>query len=142
MILPVNLFIGTILAMTANIILGSIESVLNREFDKEKLWKGIVKALMVIGALALLVVVGYLNPDIRIIDQMTIPEAMNMFTTAALIWYAAQGLLKIKEIVLPPTKVTVNKDTVVTTNTITETEDKITEVDEVEETNIENSDRV
>ena len=141
-IVDIKLFIATALSIFANILIGSIDSGINNQFDKARLIKGLKKAGAVIVSIGIFTFVGYLVPDIKVIDQMTITDAMNLFTTAALIWYAGQGLIKIKNIVLPPTKVTVNTDTVTKTDTITETDDKITQVEKVEEKNVQNVDKV
>jgi len=141
-IVDIRLLLATALSILANILIGTIDSGINNQFDKARLLKGLKKAGAVIVSIAIFTFVGYLVPDIKVIDQMTISDAMNLFTTAALIWYAGQGLLKIKNIVLPPTKVDINTNTVTKTDTITDAGNKITQVEKVEESNVQNVDKV
>lgn len=102
--IPYNLFYGILLVMSANIILGSINSVLAKKFKAVKLAKGLVKSALVLSALSLIYIAGYLNPEIKVIDELTVPMAMQTIGIATFIFYAAQGILKIKEIVLPSEK--------------------------------------
>jgi ABC-type uncharacterized transport system permease subunit len=102
--IPYNLFYGILLAMSANVILGSIDSIIKKKFDKAKLIEGITKALLVLFSLSLFYIAGHLNPEIKVIDELTIPIIIETTGIATFIFYSAQGLLKIKEIVLPSVK--------------------------------------
>lgn len=102
--IPINLFLGVALSMVANILLGSINSIINKKFNTVKLAKGFIKSIIVLASLILLMVAGLLNPDIKVVDDMTIPMAIEIVSIAAFIFYSAQGLLKIKEIALPDKK--------------------------------------
>ena len=49
-----NLLIGLGLVIMANMLLGSITSIINKKFDLKKLWKGIIKGWVVLSSIALL----------------------------------------------------------------------------------------
>lgn len=102
--IQINLLIGILLAMISNVLLGSINSIINKKFNWVKLNKGLLKSGVVLVALILLMFAGSLNPDIKVIDDMTVPMAINIIAIATFIFYSAQGILKIKEIVLPEKK--------------------------------------
>lgn len=102
--IQINLLLGVFLSMAANVLLGSINSIINKKFNWVKLNKGLLKSGVVLVALILLMFAGALNPTIKVIDDMTVPMAIQIIAIAAFIFYSAQGIMKIKEIILPEKK--------------------------------------
>ena len=95
------LYIGLILAITSNMLIGSINALINGKFDKYKFCKGLTKGLVITVVLILLMAAGLLNPNIKVMDDLTIPLAIEVITLSAFIFYTAQALNKVKEIMLP-----------------------------------------
>ena len=61
-----NLGLGLLILIGVNILLGSINSILERKFDKEKFIAGVVKGVIVSVSFIAVYVVGLLNPSIAL----------------------------------------------------------------------------
>ena len=59
-----NLLIGLGLVILANMLLGSITSIINKKFNLKKLGNGIIKGSVVLVSIGLLWLAGVLNPDV------------------------------------------------------------------------------
>jgi len=100
----VNLLIGLGLVILANILLGSITSIINKKFNWKKLANGTIKGAVVLVSIGLLWLAGLLNPDVIILDEWTIIMGVELITLSSFIWYAAQAILKLKNIMYPQEK--------------------------------------
>lgn len=100
----INLLIGLALVIIANMLLGSITSIINKKFNWKKFNKGVIKGAVVLVSIALLWLAGVLNPEVIVLDDWTIPMGVELITLMSFIWYAAQSLLKLKNIMYPEKK--------------------------------------
>lgn len=96
-----NLLIGLGLVIMANMLLGSITSIINKKFDLKKLCKGIIKGWVVLSSIALLWLAGILNPDVVVLDEYTIVMGVELITLSSFVWYSAQAIAKLKNIMYP-----------------------------------------
>ena len=101
----VNMLIGLALVIIANMLLGSVSSIINKKFNWKKLNKGIIKGSVVLVSIILLWVAGVLNPDVIVLDDWTIPMGVELITLMSFIWYSGQALLKLKNIMYPPKEI-------------------------------------
>ena len=99
-----NLLIGLGLVILANMLLGSITSIINKKFNLKKLGNGIIKGSVVLVSIGLLWLAGVLNPDVVVLDDWTITMGVELITLSSFIWYAAQAITKLKNIMYPVKK--------------------------------------
>ena len=59
-----NLFIGLVATMLANVLLGMTLAKLKQGFNKKKLLEGLVKIVSILAGVGLMYLTSYLNPDI------------------------------------------------------------------------------
>lgn len=94
-----NLAIGLLILIVANIVLGSSDAIFNQKFDTVKFFKGIGKGILVSGSMVGLYFAGTLNPEIIAIDvggqQLTILSAINMVVLGGYYIYARQVFEKL-----------------------------------------------
>lgn len=100
----INLLIGLGLAITANMLLGSITSIINKKFNWKKLSKGTIKGCVVLVSIGLLWIAGVLNPNVVVMDDFTITMGVELIALSSFVWYAGQAILKLKNIMYPSKK--------------------------------------
>lgn len=100
----VNVLFSLALVILANMLLGSVTSIINKKFNWKKLNNGIIKGAVVLVSIGLLWLAGLLNPDVIILDEWTITMGVELITLSSFIWYAAQAILKLKNIMYPVKK--------------------------------------
>ena len=61
-----NLFIGLVSTMVANILLGMTLAKLKQNFNKKKFLEGLVKVISILLGIGLMYLTSYLNPDILV----------------------------------------------------------------------------
>lgn len=98
-----NLLIGLALVILANMLLGSITSIINKKFNWKKLGKGTIKGAVVLTSIGLLWLAGLLNPNVIILDY-TITDGVQLIALSSFIWYGGQAIVKLKNIMYPPAK--------------------------------------
>jgi len=90
--------IGLLGLILINILLGSINSFLERKFDKEKFINGIIKGSIVIISFVGVYLIGNIVPDV-ILDineqEVTLLMAINVIILGGFIWYAKEVLQKL-----------------------------------------------
>ncbi len=97
-----NLGIGLIILVCTNILLGSINSLLERKFDKEKFISGLIKGVIVSISFIAVYFVGILNPNISIDvvgQQLTLIMAVNVILFGGFGWYGIEVLSKLASFV-------------------------------------------
>lgn len=97
-----NLTIGLLILIVANIVLGSTDAIFNQKFDVVRFFKGIGKGVLVAGSMVGIYYAGTLNPDIIAVDiggqQLTILSAINIVVLGAYYLYAKQVFEKLTAI--------------------------------------------
>lgn len=91
----INLIIGLISAMLANILLGTTLAKLKEEFKKKKFYDGIFKAITIAIAVILMLVCGNYNKDLIINLQgikLSINEAIILLFKTTLIAYITKDI--------------------------------------------------
>lgn len=87
-----------------NIFLGSLDAIINNQFDKIKFFKGIKKGFAISLATFLTYILGGLIPNVLVINvnnvDVNITTAIGLTITAGLIWYGKEVLVKIKTAIL------------------------------------------
>jgi len=96
-----HLLLGLLLVILANMLLGSVTSIINKKFNWKKLGKGSIKGAVVVVSIGLLWLAGLLNPNVVVLDDYTITMGVEIITMASFIWYASQAILKLKNIMYP-----------------------------------------
>ncbi len=97
-----NLGIGLIGLILINIFLGSINSFLERKFNKEKFINGIIKGSVVTVSFLGVYGVGILNPEISLDiagQQLTLLMAVNIILIGGFSWYGFEVLKKLASFV-------------------------------------------
>lgn len=90
---------GLILLVVVNIVLGSVGAWLGGKFDGGKLWRGLVKGVVIALCIGAAWLAGWLNPDILAVDlggtAVNLSAAVTLLLTAAFAFYGAQVVKKI-----------------------------------------------
>lgn len=98
----INITIGLILLIVANILFGTSLAKLKNEFRKEKFKEGIFKAISVLISTSLMYLCARMNPNILAIELngnlVNLETAMQMLFTAGIIYYASQDISKLQKI--------------------------------------------
>lgn len=97
-----NLGIALLGFIIINILLGSINGILERKFDKEKFINGIIKGGIVAISFVGVYFIGTLIPDVMIDingQEITILMAVNLIVVSGLAWYAKEVLVKLASFV-------------------------------------------
>jgi len=97
----INLLSSLALAILANMLLGSITSIVDKKFDWIKLGKGLIKSAVILASIALLWGAGVLSPDVKVLDDWTIIMGVEAITLMSFVWYGGQAILKLKNIMYP-----------------------------------------
>ncbi|TCX51913.1 MULTISPECIES: hypothetical protein [unclassified Dehalobacter] len=98
-IVLVKIALSLVLLICANILLGSMNAILARQFDKTKFVNGLLKGLVVALAILLVYVAGLLVPNIVIMQidgqDVTLVMALSMLLVASLLFYGKENIGKI-----------------------------------------------
>lgn len=104
-----NLFIGLLATMVANVLLGLTLSKLKQNFSKKKFLEGLVKIVSILGGVGLMYLTSYLNPDILVANingtNVNLIDAIKLLFMAGIIMYGSQDLIKLKDILKLKTEV-------------------------------------
>lgn len=104
-----NLFIGLVATMLANILLGMTLAKLKQNFNKKKFLEGLVKIVSVLSGIGLMYLTSYLNPDILVANingtNVNLIDAIKLLFMAGIIMYGSQDLIKLKDILKLKTEV-------------------------------------
>lgn len=94
-----NLAGGLLVLIISNILLGSVDALLNKTFNTVAFFKGVGKGTIIILATAGVYFAGTLNPDIVAItlggQELTILSAINLLILTGYFFYAKQVLEKL-----------------------------------------------
>ena len=94
--------IGLIILISINILLGSVNSLLEKKFDKTKFLNGCIKGSIVSISFCGVYFVGILNPSIALEimgQQLTLVMAVNVILISGFSFYAFQVLKKLASFV-------------------------------------------
>lgn len=104
-----NLFIGLVSTMAANILLGMTLAKLKQNFNKKKFLEGLVKVISILLGIGLMYLTSYLNPDILVTNingtNVNLIDAIKLLFMAGIIMYGSQDLIKLKDILKLKTEV-------------------------------------
>ena len=88
-------------AIAANIALGSINAIIDGEWDQTKFRNGCIKSAVVAAALVAVYFAGYLNPDLMVVEvdgqTVNLMTAVSLAMLAAFTAYAVDVLKKLKD---------------------------------------------
>lgn len=105
-----NLFIGLVATMLANVLLGMTLAKLKQSFNKKKLLEGLVKIVSILAGVGLMYLTSYLNPDILVANingtNVNLIDAIKLLFMAGIIMYGIQDLIKLKDILKLKTEIT------------------------------------
>ena len=96
----IRLAAGLVLLIAANIALGSINAIIDGEWDQTKFRNGCIKSA-VAAALVAVYFAGYLNPDLMVVEvdgqTVNLMTAVSLAMLAAFTAYAVDVLKKLKD---------------------------------------------
>ena len=97
----IRLAAGLVLLIAANIALGSINAIIDGEWDQTKFRNGCIKSAVVAAALVAVYFAGYLNPDLMVVEvdgrTVNLVTAVSLAMLAAFTAYAVDVLKKLKD---------------------------------------------
>jgi hypothetical protein len=104
-----NLFIGLVATMLANVLLGMTLAKLKQNFNKKKFLEGLVKIVSILGGIGLMYLTSYLNSDILVANingtNVNLIDAIKMLFMAGIVMYGSQDLIKLKDILKLKTEI-------------------------------------
>lgn len=104
-----NLFIGLVATMLANILLGMTLAKLKQSFNKKKFLEGLVKVVSILSSIGLMYLTSYLNPDILVANingtNVNLIDAIKLLFMAGIVMYGSQDLTKLKDILKLKTEI-------------------------------------
>lgn len=104
-----NLFIGLVATMLANVLLGMTLAKLKQNFNKKKFFEGLVKVISILLGIGLMYLTSYLNPDILVANingtNVNLIDAIKLLFMAGIIMYGSQDLIKLKDILKLKTEI-------------------------------------
>ena len=104
-----NLFIGLVATMLANVLLGMTLAKLKQNFNKKKLLEGLVKVVSILSGVGLMYLTSYLNPDILVANingtNVNLIDAIKLLFMAGIVMYSSQDLIKLKDILKLKTEI-------------------------------------
>lgn len=104
-----NLFIGLVATMLANVLLGMTLAKLKQTFNKKKLLEGLVKVISILLGIGLMYLTSYLNPDILVANingtNVNLIDSIKLLFMAGIIMYSSQDLIKLKDILKLKTEI-------------------------------------
>ncbi len=105
-----NLFIGLLATMLANVLLGMTLAKLKQNFNKKKFLEGLVKVISILMGIGLMYLTSYLNSDILVANingtNVNLIDAIKLLFMAGIIMYGSQDLIKLKDILKLKTEIT------------------------------------
>jgi len=110
---------GSLLGLVCiNIILGSITSFFNQQFNKAKFWKGLIKGSVVTLSFIGVCYIGKLTPNIIVINvnnqDVSLYDGTYLLMLSSYLWYSKECLVKLSSFVKGDYKIdnntTANKD--------------------------------
>ena len=103
----IRLAAGLVLLIAANIALGSINAIIDGEWDQTKFSNGCIKSAVVAAALVAVYFAGYLNPDLMVVEvsgqTVNLMTAVSLVMLAAFTAYAVDVIGKLKDMLLTAT---------------------------------------
>ena len=97
----IRLAAGLVLLIAANIALGSINAIIDGEWDQTKFRNGCIKSAVVAAALVAVYFAGFLNPDLMVVEvdgqTVNLMTAVSLAMLAAFTAYAVDVLKKLKD---------------------------------------------
>lgn len=104
-----NLFIGLVATMLANILLGMTLAKLKQTFNKKKMLEGLVKVVSILSGVGLMYLTSYLNSDILAANingtNVNLIDAIKLLFMAGVVMYGSQDLIKLKDILKLKTEI-------------------------------------
>lgn len=104
-----NLFIGLVSTMVANVVLGMTLAKLKQTFNKKKMLEGLVKIVSILAGVGLMYLTSYLNPDILVANingtNVNLIDAIKLLFMAGIVMYGSQDLIKLKDILKLKTEI-------------------------------------
>lgn len=104
-----NLFIGLVSTMVANVLLGMTLAKLKQSFNKKKFLEGLVKIVSILGGVGLMYLTSYLNSDILVANingtNVNLIDAIKLLFMAGIVMYGSQDLIKLKDILKLKTEI-------------------------------------
>ncbi len=104
-----NLFIGLVATMLANILLGMTLAKLKQNFNKKKFLEGLVKVISILLGIGLMYLTSYLNPDILVANingtNVNLIDAIKLLFMAGIVMYGSQDLTKLRDILKLKTEI-------------------------------------
>lgn len=104
-----NLFIGLVATMLANVLLGMTLAKLKQSFNKKKFLEGLVKIVSILAGVGLMYLTSYLNPDILVANingtNVNLIDAIKLLFMAGIVMYGSQDLIKLKDILKLKTEI-------------------------------------
>lgn len=104
-----NLFIGLVATMLANILLGMTLAKLKQTFNKKKMLEGLVKVVSILSGIGLMYLTSYLNPDILVANingtNVNLIDAIKLLFMAGIVMYGSQDLTKLRDILKLKTEI-------------------------------------
>lgn len=104
-----NLFIGLVATMLANVLLGMTLAKLKQNFNKKKFLEGLVKVISILLGIGLMYLTSYLNPDILVANingtNVNLIDAIKLLFMAGIVMYGSQDLIKLKDILKLKTEI-------------------------------------
>lgn len=98
----INLLIGLVASMVANFLLGTNLAALKDEFDKKKMWSGLLKIGGIVLGVGAMLGCAYLTKDIMVINinsqNVNLLDAMKMIFVAGITYYGSQDVTKLIKI--------------------------------------------
>lgn len=104
-----NLFIGLVSTMVANVLMGVTLAKLKQSFNKKKLLEGLVKVVSILSGVGLMYLTSYLNSDILVANingtNVNLIDAIKLLFMAGIVMYGSQDLIKLKDILKLKTEI-------------------------------------
>lgn len=104
-----NLFIGLVSTMVANVVLGMTLAKLKQTFNKKKMLEGLVKVISILLGIGLMYLTSYLNPDILVANingtNVNLIDAIKLLFMAGIVMYGSQDLTKLRDILKLKTEI-------------------------------------
>lgn len=93
--------VALLILMAVNIILGSLNAIAERNFDRKILLQGIIKAITIIGCFVLVYAAGLLTFDLAIIningEEVNTLTAIYLLIVYSFYYYGREVILKLKD---------------------------------------------
>lgn len=104
-----NLFIGLVSTMVANVLLGMTLAKLKQTFNRKKMLEGLVKVVSILSGVGLMYLTSYLNSDILVTNingtNVNLIDAIKLLFMAGIVMYGSQDLTKLRDILKLKTEI-------------------------------------